>query len=65
MYYEMTLKQRWEQIFASDNGHNRENDVVVQTEVVSFGGVDEKYVVDGMMWFRSSSNDGQSTLIII
>ncbi|KAJ0094778.1 hypothetical protein Patl1_16576 [Pistacia atlantica] len=78
MYYEMTLEQRWEQIFASENSHNRENvvvvDVAVPTEVVSFGGVegvpDEKNVVDGMMWFKSSINAGGelsvglSTLII-
>ncbi|KAJ0094777.1 hypothetical protein Patl1_16577 [Pistacia atlantica] len=78
MYYELTLEQRWEQIFASENSHSRENgvvvDVVVPTEVVSFGGVegvpDEKNVVDGMMWFKSSINAGGelsvglSTLII-
>ncbi|KAJ0038667.1 hypothetical protein Pint_23390 [Pistacia integerrima] len=78
MYYEMALEQRWEQIFASESSHNRENvvvvDVAVPTEVVSFGGVegvpDEKNVVDGMMWFKSSSNAGGelsvglSTLII-
>ncbi|KAJ0038666.1 hypothetical protein Pint_23391 [Pistacia integerrima] len=66
MYYELALEQRWEQIFASENSHSRENgvvvDVVVPTEVVSFGGVegvpDEKNVVDGMMWFKSSINAG-------
>ncbi|XP_031273641.1 uncharacterized protein LOC116132106 [Pistacia vera] len=66
MYYEMTLEQRWEQVFACENNHNEDNvavvDAEVQTVVVSYGGVevmpDENNVVDGVMRFRSSSNEG-------
>ncbi|XP_044489784.1 uncharacterized protein LOC123214115 [Mangifera indica] len=77
MYYKVTLEQRWEQIFACENDHNKDNvavvDAAVQTVVVFFGGVecmpDENNVVDGMMWFRGLSNNeeelgvGLSTLI--
>ncbi|KAK4835050.1 hypothetical protein QYF36_004557 [Acer negundo] len=48
MYYEMTLEQRWEQIFECDNnnGHNKDNvvvvDVSIETEVVSLFGGDQK-----------------------
>ncbi|KAJ9708030.1 hypothetical protein PVL29_000204 [Vitis rotundifolia] len=64
VYYEMTLEQKWEQIFACENSYNEGNntvavDVVVQGEVVAVAGGetvhDERNVVDGVMWFRSSS----------
>lgn len=60
-YYEMTLEQQWEQIFACENMYNEGNtvtvDVAVECEVVTVGGTeavaDQKDVVDGVMWFRS------------
>lgn len=74
MYYEMTLEQRWEQIFAKE--HSKEHDlgnavavdVVVQSEVVLVGGregvCDERCVGDdGMVWFRSSNNLGEETKV--
>ncbi|XP_011020712.1 PREDICTED: uncharacterized protein LOC105122984 [Populus euphratica] len=65
-YYEMTLEQRWEQIFARENSLSEGNsvivDAVVQREVIAVAGrevaPDERNVVDGIMWFRSSSNVG-------
>ncbi|KAJ6429675.1 hypothetical protein OIU84_021138 [Salix udensis] len=65
-YYEMTLEQRWEQFFTCENGLSGGNsvivDAVVQREVISVGGRElepaERNVVDGIMWFRSSSNAG-------
>ncbi|TXG56750.1 hypothetical protein EZV62_018063 [Acer yangbiense] len=66
MYYEMTLEQRWEQIFACDNDYNEDNaavvDVSFEREVVSFfggGGETERSVeVDGVMWFKSLGDVG-------
>ncbi|KAF9677251.1 hypothetical protein SADUNF_Sadunf08G0088500 [Salix dunnii] len=65
-YYEMTLEQRWEQIFTCENGLSGGNsvivDAVVQREVIAVAGrevePDERNVVDGVMRFRSSSNGG-------
>jgi hypothetical protein len=65
-YYEMTLEQRWEQIFACENSVSEGNsvivDAVVQREVIAVAGrevePDERNLVDGIMWFRSSSNGG-------
>ncbi|KAJ6429673.1 hypothetical protein OIU84_021136 [Salix udensis] len=59
-YYEMTLEQHWEQIFASENMNNEGNtvavDAAVECEVVTVGGAeamaDQKDAVDGVMWFR-------------
>ncbi|KAK1552181.1 hypothetical protein Q3G72_011955 [Acer saccharum] len=67
MYYEMTLEQRWEQIFACDNDYNEDNaavvDVSFEREVISFfggaGGETERSVeVDGVMWFKSLGDVG-------
>ena len=59
-YYEMTLEQQWEQIFACESTYNEDNtvsvDVAVKCQVVKIGGTeavhDQKIVVDGVMWFR-------------
>ncbi|XVF85679.1 hypothetical protein PTKIN_Ptkin17bG0135500 [Pterospermum kingtungense] len=61
MYYHMTLEQRWEQVFACDNGHNKDNavviDVTVEREAVRVDGLEvspnQRDIVDGVMWFRS------------
>ncbi|XP_057961090.1 uncharacterized protein LOC131153071 [Malania oleifera] len=65
MYYEMTLEQKWERIFESENSYGGSNtsvgvNVVVQTEVVSFPGseVVEVNAANGVVWFRSSHNVG-------
>ncbi|KAK6133789.1 hypothetical protein DH2020_032500 [Rehmannia glutinosa] len=58
MYYELTLEQRWEQIFTCRNNTN-DNCVVIDTvlerEEVFVGGSkavwNEKSVVDGVIWF--------------
>ncbi|CAK7326469.1 unnamed protein product [Dovyalis caffra] len=63
-YYEITLEQQWEQIFACENTYNEGNtvgvDVVVELQVVTIDGTeavhDQRNVVDGVMWFRSISN---------
>ncbi|GLU04827.1 hypothetical protein SLE2022_219570 [Rubroshorea leprosula] len=64
MYYEMTLEQRWEQIFACENNHNEDDvaavDVVVRKEAIVVAGrevlIDVMKVVDGVMWFGNFSN---------
>ncbi|WRX15447.1 Protein of unknown function DUF1262 - like 2 [Theobroma cacao] len=67
MYYEMTLEQRWEQIYACDNGYNEDNvatvDVTVEREVVRVDGMEVlqnigREMLDGVMWFRSSNQVG-------
>ncbi|KAH0991219.1 hypothetical protein GBA52_002702 [Prunus armeniaca] len=74
MYYEMTLEQKWEQIFARDhhsNHHDQSNavavDAVVQSEVVMVAGreavCDERSVGDGVMEFRSLNNVGEETRV--
>ncbi|KAL7240555.1 hypothetical protein ACSBR2_006250 [Camellia fascicularis] len=73
MFYEMTLEQKWEQIFTCVNGYNQGNvvfvDFAVQTEIVTVGGReavwDENRVADGVIWFRSFGvNIGLSSLIV-
>ncbi|XP_015894258.3 uncharacterized protein LOC107428267 [Ziziphus jujuba] len=72
MYYEMTLEQNWELIFAIENNGCSEGktlvvDVDVQSELVLVGGreavVDERNVGDGFLWFRSFSNLGEETSV--
>ncbi|CAK9157338.1 unnamed protein product [Ilex paraguariensis] len=66
MFYEMTLEQRWEQIFTCENNSNEGKmvfvDVVVQTEIASVAGQEtvwnEREVVHGAIWFRSFGNVG-------
>ncbi|KAL1807829.1 hypothetical protein ACET3Z_024819 [Daucus carota] len=66
MYYEMTLEQRWEQIYECKNNHINSNAIrinaPVQTEVVLVeGGVavwDEKNVVDKAIWFKGIQTKG-------
>ncbi|XP_002514527.2 uncharacterized protein LOC8264523 [Ricinus communis] len=67
-YYEMTLEQQWEQIFACENSSNGGNavnvDVIVEAEAAAVGEKvlhTEKNVADGMMWFRSTDNVGGET----
>ncbi|KAE8690917.1 3-ketoacyl-CoA synthase 6-like [Hibiscus syriacus] len=65
MYYEMTLEQRWEQVFTCDNDRNGDNTVVVdvrvEREVVRVGGMsreitlDSRETVNGTMWFGGST----------
>lgn len=64
MYYEMTLEQRWVQVFASENNTNENNVVVVdakvETEAFVVAGkrvlLNEIKVVDGVMWYGKFSN---------
>ncbi|KAJ4844810.1 hypothetical protein Tsubulata_033472 [Turnera subulata] len=69
-YYEMTLEQQWVQIYYRENNHNEGNvvnvDVVVEGQVVTVDGrrVNQKQVVDGVMWFRSGNDVGLNLAII-
>ncbi|KAB1206512.1 hypothetical protein CJ030_MR7G000032 [Morella rubra] len=71
IYYEITLEQKWEQIFASENNDDQLNAVAVEAlvkrEVVTVGGreavIDERNVADGLVWFTSSSNVGEETRV--
>ncbi|KAK6116390.1 hypothetical protein DH2020_049852 [Rehmannia glutinosa] len=58
MYYELTLEQRWEQVFTCRNTTNDNRvaiDVVLEKEEVFVGGSkavwNERSVVDGVIWF--------------
>ncbi|CAK9157335.1 unnamed protein product [Ilex paraguariensis] len=72
MFYEMTLEQRWEQIFASENNSREGNsvfvDVSVQTKVVSVvpgkeAVWNEREVDDGAIWFRNFGNVGEGVSV--
>ncbi|KAE9605642.1 hypothetical protein Lal_00024852 [Lupinus albus] len=75
MFYEMTLEQKWEQIYYCENVHNngmmRNNtvnvDAVVQNEVVVVAGweamIDEVDVAEGVLWFNSFSNVGEKNSV--
>ncbi|XP_010262009.1 PREDICTED: uncharacterized protein LOC104600638 [Nelumbo nucifera] len=61
MFYEVTLEQQWEQIYACENTLSESNtvaiDVYVQKEVVLISGTvvaqNDTNVVDGVIWFRA------------
>ncbi|KAE9595718.1 hypothetical protein Lal_00030490 [Lupinus albus] len=74
MFYEMTLEQKWEQIYSCENvhdniiGNNTVNvDVVVQKEVVMIGAweamIDEMDIAEGLVWFNSFSNVGEKNSV--
>lgn len=70
MFYEMTVEQRWEQIFERDNidhGNVVMVDAVVRREVVMVGGReavwDEKNVVDKTIWFKSFGSKGEEVSV--
>lgn len=69
-YYEMTLEQQWEQIFACESMYNADSntvsvDVAVECQVIKIAGTeavhDRKIVADGVMWFRSVSKVERET----
>ncbi|GLT71144.1 hypothetical protein SLA2020_431820 [Shorea laevis] len=67
LYYEITLEQTWERMFACEHDDNAGQgnavvvDAVVPREVVSVAGREAVDVnaIDGMMWFRSFSEEGR------
>ncbi|KAF8364819.1 hypothetical protein HHK36_033205 [Tetracentron sinense] len=66
MFYEITLEQKWEQIYACENNQSKASsvavDVVVQREIGLTSGrepvQDDTNVVDGVVWFRTLNNVG-------
>ncbi|KAL2546557.1 hypothetical protein Fot_15790 [Forsythia ovata] len=69
VYYEMTLEQRWEQIFTCKNenqGNSVLIDVPVENEEVFVEGNkalwNENNVVDGVMWFKSFHNGAETRI---
>ncbi|KAF8364990.1 hypothetical protein HHK36_033006 [Tetracentron sinense] len=66
MFYEMTLEQKWEQIYECENNQRKTSsvavDVVVQREMGMIYGreavKDDTNVVDGVVWFRTLDNVG-------
>ncbi|KAM5567569.1 hypothetical protein ABKV19_015573 [Rosa sericea] len=73
-YYEMTLKQTWEQIFACDSDANEENnavvvDVSVENEFVSVAGNDveavheERDMANGVIWYRGFNKVGGESIV--
>ncbi|XP_018843692.2 uncharacterized protein LOC109008150 [Juglans regia] len=62
MYYEITLEQKWEQVFSCEKSESQSNavvvDAVVQREEVLIAGMEvvDLNVVDGVMWFKSFGN---------
>ncbi|XP_027362170.1 uncharacterized protein LOC113869867 [Abrus precatorius] len=71
MFYEMTLEQKWEKIFACENEHGMGNTVnvnaVVQNEVVVIAGweavTDEMDIAEGVLWFHSFNNVGEKNSV--
>ncbi|XP_052200041.1 uncharacterized protein LOC127806662 isoform X2 [Diospyros lotus] len=70
MFYEMTLEQRWEQIFACENDSSQGNavtvDATVQIETAFIEGReatwDESNQANGVVWFRSFGAGGETTI---
>ncbi|KAF7827896.1 DUF1262 family protein [Senna tora] len=72
MFYEMTLEQRWEQVFSCENHSGTQKDVVVvdaivQKEKVVISGweamLDERDLTEGFLWFKSQNNFGQESSV--
>ena len=71
MFYEMTLEQKWEQIFSCENEYGMGNtvnvDVVVQKEVVVIAGweavINEMDIAEGFVWFNSVNNVGEKSSV--
>ncbi|GAU48520.1 hypothetical protein TSUD_242980 [Trifolium subterraneum] len=73
MFYEMTLEQKWEQIFTCENDGKKGNtvnvDAVVQKEVVVIAGweamVDDNImdVAENFLWFNSFNNVGEKNSV--
>lgn len=70
MFYEMTLEQRWEQIFERDNNDHGNAvivEAVVEREVVLVDGReatwDEKNMVDRTIWFKSYGRKGEEVSV--
>ncbi|PNX96281.1 hypothetical protein L195_g019484 [Trifolium pratense] len=73
MYYEMTLEQKWEQVFTCENdgkmGNTVNVDAVVQKEMVVIAGweamVDHNMmdVAENLMWFNSFNNVGEKNSV--
>lgn len=71
MFYEMTLEQKWEQIFSGENGNGKGNtvnvDAVVQKEVVVIAGweavIDEMDNAEGFLCFNSFNNVGEKSSV--
>ncbi|KAL0446951.1 UNVERIFIED_CONTAM: hypothetical protein Slati_1823000 [Sesamum latifolium] len=69
MYYEMTMEQRWERIFAcrknpyGDQGSSVVIDALVHNEEVLVGGIkavwNERSVQEGVIWFTSYGPGGE------
>ena len=71
MFYEMTLEQRWDQIFERDNIDDVKVamvDVVVQTEIVLVGGREAVWnkmkVVDNTVRFKSFRSQGEKEVSV-
>ncbi|KAL5078823.1 hypothetical protein RYX36_007244 [Vicia faba] len=73
MFYEMTLEQKWEQVFSCDNNDDKMRntvnvDAVVQKEVVVIAGweamMDNKMdVAESFVWFNSMNNVGEKNSV--
>ncbi|PON84671.1 hypothetical protein TorRG33x02_194980 [Trema orientale] len=72
MFYEMTLEQNWELIYGKENDNGGSSvvvDAVIRSEVVVVEGeeeeavVDESFLADGVLWFRSVDNVGKETSV--
>ncbi|XP_062111243.1 uncharacterized protein LOC133822817 [Humulus lupulus] len=72
MFYEMTLEQNWKLIYEKEynnygGGSSVVVDAVVHNEKVVVGGeeavVDDKFVADGVLWFRSMNCDEEETSV--
>ncbi|KAL3510912.1 hypothetical protein ACH5RR_030313 [Cinchona calisaya] len=71
MFYQVTLEQKWEQIYSSQNIYNQVKsvsiDVVFDREVAYVAGKkalwDERNVVEGTIWFKSFGKAGEEAIV--
>lgn len=71
MFYEMTLEQKWEQVFSCENDDDRRGkntvnvDAVVQKEVVVVSGWEAimDVVAEDFLWFNSFNNVGEKNSV--
>ncbi|KAI5678746.1 hypothetical protein M9H77_09696 [Catharanthus roseus] len=71
IFYQITLEQRWDQIYTCQNYYNQENsvnvDVTLDTENAYIAGQkavwDEKNIANGMILFRAFGKNGEETYV--
>ncbi|CDP00528.1 unnamed protein product [Coffea canephora] len=71
MFYQVTLEQKWEQVYSTQNSYHEAKsvsmDVTIDREAVYIAGNkavwDEKNVVEGAIWFKSFGRAGEEATV--